>query len=97
MDRFNRELKDTSPGLRLRLASREAGIAVRMVRECLARYGTIQDQGSHSYAKLQLWRRQYIKASEVASHALGQLWDAHRWPSDAGRAVAYVYRPKDSA
>lgn len=97
MDRFARDLKDTSPGIRFRLALTEAGIAVRMVRQLIQQYGPLHDQGSTPYARLQTWRRQYIKATEVGSIALGQLWEAHRWPTDAGRAEAYEYKPKDPA
>jgi hypothetical protein len=96
-DRFNLELKDTGAGLRFRLAVREGSIAVRMVREIIARYGVIQDQGSYSYAKLQLWRRQYIQATDVASDAIVHLWDDHRWPPDAARSLKYQFRPKDPA
>ena len=96
-DRFNRELKETGPGLRFRLSLREAAIAVRMVREIIARYGVIQDQGSYSYAKLQSWRRQYIKASEVGSTAIDHLWESYRWPPNAAPAASYQYKPKDPA
>jgi len=96
-DRFNRELKETPPGLRFRLSLREASIAVRMVREIITRYGVIQDPGSTSYARLQAWRRQYIKASEMGSDAIGQLWDQYHWPPNAAATATYHYKPKDPA
>jgi hypothetical protein len=97
MERFNRTLKDTASGLRLRLAITEAGIAIKMVRRILRENGRLQDVGSNSYAALQAWRRQYIRASEIGSDAIDQLWRSHRWPADAGRTQYYQFKPKDAA
>jgi hypothetical protein len=88
---------ETGPGLRLRLAMREASIAVRKIREVRAYYGPIHDQGGTPYATLQAWRRQYIKACNVASHAIEHLWEGYQWPPDGARTSTYSFKPKDPA
>lgn len=95
--RFDQQIKDTALGLRLRVALVDGGLAVQKVQHLLKGNCRLQDLGSRDYALLQHWRRQYIRASESASETIALLWDAHHWPTDAGRSAGYLYTPKDRA
>lgn len=94
MQRFGFELAETGPGLRLRLAITEAGIAERKIRDLRRLYGLAAlDRSGTPYAQLQAWRRQYIKSCDLASISLGQLWDGYAWPTDGALERSYVWRP----
>ena len=92
MDRFIRELKDTPAGLRLRLATSESHIAIHRIHA-----GFNGSDRAMTYHALQIWRRQYIKACQLASSALTDLAMVNQWPPDGTAAMDYVWRPKRPA
>ena len=84
---FELNLGETRSGLRLKLAIHESRIA----RQQIARLQVMRGQRSQS--AVESWRRAYVAACNRASMAIDELWDAHQWPTDAGRDRRFAWRP----
>lgn len=84
---FMKTLGETRHGLRLKLAIHEGRVACQQIARMQ------QLGGTRSQSAIESWRRAYVDACNRASLAIDELWDAHQWPTDAGRARRFEWRP----
>lgn len=97
MEKFSRspELRDSPAGLRLRLAMSEGNIALHEMRKLRVEYGLAAlDRSGTPYARMQSWRRQYVRSCEIASQAITQLSELHGWPTEGQHMAEYRFKPK---
>jgi hypothetical protein len=78
-------LRETGPGLRLRLAIRESDIALTHMRAARRRLDPKAEAS---------WQRRYVTCCNNASHAIEQLTEAHAWPLEADFEPTFVWVPK---
>lgn len=87
--RFQGELQETEIGLRWRKAWMDMHRALKLIKTPTF-YG---DGTSLTVQRIEQQRREYIKAGERASDALGEMTQQYDWPAEAQAASTFTWLP----